>query len=251
MKLSDVDVVVFDLDGTIYYGNKIIDGANEVIEFFRRVGKKIFFITNNSSKTRSQIYEKLIKIGVNCDFEEVLTSGYLASIFSKNMCMEDVYVFGSKNLIDEFKGQGITVNQTETAKNLLIGYNPKMTYDDLVNAIQVAIHAKYIVACNQEKLFPGENKKLLPGCGAMTASIEWCTGRKCDYIIGKPNTLVLDLLSQQECIDANRFLVIGDSYESDITMANLFGAKSIFVTSVPEYSSCKVNSVKSILDLFK
>ena len=47
MKLNDIDVVLFDLDGTIYYGSKIIDGANETIDYFRKNGKKIYFTTNN------------------------------------------------------------------------------------------------------------------------------------------------------------------------------------------------------------
>lgn len=69
MKLNDFDVVLFDLDGTIYYGSKIIPGANETIDFFRESGKKIFFTTNNSTKTRAQIYEKLFDMSVNCKLE--------------------------------------------------------------------------------------------------------------------------------------------------------------------------------------
>ena len=164
--------------------------------------------------------------------------------------MEDVFIFGSNNLIDEFKEQGISVNQTETAKNLLIGYDPNMTYDGLTTAIQVALHANCIFACNKEKLYPGENKRLMPGCGAMTAPIEWCTGRSCDYIIGKPNTIVLEILSQQESIDANRFLMIGDTFESDIVMANWFGAKSILIADEQHPNAITVKSIKEVPGLF-
>lgn len=54
-ELSDIDAVLFDLDGTIYEGSRIIDGANEAIVYFRDNGKKVFFTTNNSTKTRQQI----------------------------------------------------------------------------------------------------------------------------------------------------------------------------------------------------
>lgn len=250
MRLEDFDVVLFDLDGTIYYGSKIIDGANDTIDFFRKIGKKIYFITNNSTKTRYQIYERLIGMGVNCDLEEVLTAGYLAAIFAKKQFLEDVYIFGSENLVDEFIGQGVSVNQTEKAKNLLIGYDPEMTYEGLTNAIQVALHANCIMACNKEKLYPGENKRLMPGCGAMTAPIEWCTGRECDYVIGKPNTLILEILRQQESVNANRFLVIGDTYSSDIIMANCFGAKSVLITDEQYPNVITVKSIKEVPTLF-
>ena len=76
--------------------------------------------------------------------------------------------------------------------NLLIGYNPEMTYEGLTRALQVALHAKQIIACNKERVFPGENQRPMPGCGAMTAPIEWCTHRDCDLVIGKLNTFIVD-----------------------------------------------------------
>lgn len=249
MKINDFDIVLFDLDGTIYYGSKIIPGANETINYFREAGKKIFFTTNNSTKTRSQIYEKLFDMGVNCKFEEVLTSGYLAALYCKNNNLKDVYIFGSPNLINEFNENNISVNQNESAENLLIGYNPLMTYDDLTSALQVALHAKQIMACNRERTYPGENSKPMPGCGAMTAPIEWCAQRECDVIIGKPNTLMVELLCTQEKTSADRFLMIGDTYESDIRMADRAGCKSILIDKHSIYDNCC--SVKNIIDITK
>ena len=235
MRLSEIELVLFDLDGTVYYGSKIIPGANETIEYFRRNGKKVYFTTNNSTKTRVQIYEKLRDIGVSCRLEEVLTSGYLAALYAKKNGLRDVYVFGSSNLIQEFNDSGIPVNQNESAENLLIGYNPLMTYDDLACALRVAVHAKQIMACNKERTFPGENSKLMPGCGAMTAPIEWCARRECDVVIGKPNTLMIELLCELEKKDPATFLIIGDTYESDIRMADRGGCRSILITQSSDY----------------
>lgn len=251
MKINDFDIVLFDLDGTIYYGSKIIPGANETIEYFRKQGKKIFFTTNNSTKTRAQIYEKLYDMGVNCTVEEVLTSGYLAALYAKNNNLKDVYIFGSRNLIAEFNGLGVQINQNETAENLLIGYNPLMTYDDLTESLQVALHAKIIMACNKERLFPGENSKLMPGCGAMTAPIEWCAHRECDIIIGKPNTLMVELLCEQEKLDSSRFLIIGDTFESDIRMADRAGCKSILISDNKIPDCLSVSSIKDVKSLFQ
>lgn len=246
MMIDNFDVVLFDLDGTVYYGSKIIPGANETIEFFRKKNKKIYFTTNNSTKTRVQIYEKLVNMGVNCKLDEILTSGYLAALYCKQNNLENIYIFGSSDLIKEFNELGISVNQNDSAENLLIGYNPSMTYDDLTSALQVALQAKKILACNKERVFPGENSKLMPGCGAMTAPIEWCCKRECDVVIGKPNTLMIELLSKMEEKDISRFLVIGDTYESDIKMANDAGCGSILISNEQyETTLC----VKSIIDI--
>ena len=250
MDINSVDIVLFDLDGTVYYGSKIIDGANDTINFFRQHGKQVYFTTNNSTKTRKQIYERLIGLGVDCRLEEVLTSGYLAALLAKKRFMEDIYIFGSKNLISEFEEQGIKVNQEETAQNLLIGYDPDMTYEGLTKAVQVALHARCIMACNKERVYPGDNARLMPGCGAMTAPIEWCANRQCDFIIGKPNITMVEHLSAEKNVPANRFLVIGDTFESDIAMANVAGCQSILISKVENKNVLTVESIKNIPEYF-
>lgn len=251
LTIDTIDVVLFDLDGTIYYGSKVIQGANETIHFFREKGIKVYFATNNSTKTRKQIYHKLIKMGVNCKFEEVITSGYLAALYAKKNHLENLYIFGSYNLMEEFTELGITIHQEETAENLLIGYNPAMTYEGLTSALQVAFHAKCIMGCNREKVYPGENARLMPGCGAMTAPIEFCSGRKCDIIIGKPNTLMVELIMAENQVSANRILVIGDTYESDIEMAKRAGCQSILLKEQGYYDVLAVKSIQEIPKVFE
>lgn len=248
--LDSFDVVMFDLDGTIYYGSQIIKGANKTISFFRENGKKVYFSTNNSTKTRKHIYDKLFHMGVDCQLDEVITSGYLAALYAKRNNMQSIYIFGSMDLVEEFEEQGVSVVQDESAENLLIGYNPEMTYEGLTSALQVALHAKHIVACNKERVYPGENARLMPGCGAMTAPIEWCANRKCDIIIGKPNSLMVDVISEKSNIPNCRVLVIGDTYESDIAMANSAGAQSILI-SKSKYNCQSVSEISKIEDYFR
>lgn len=122
-----------------------------------------------------------------------------------------------------------------------------MTYDDLTSAL----HAKLIMACNRERTFPGENSKLMPDCGAMSAPIEWCAQRECDVIIGKPKTLMVELLCEQEKLPAERFLMIGDTYESDIRMADRAGGKSILIDKDSLSHNCiTVNKILEIGKLF-
>lgn len=250
MNLNDVKAVLFDLDGTIYYGSKRIDGANETISFFREHGKQVYFTTNNSTKTRRQIYDSLIGMGIDCKLEEILNSGYLAALTAKKNELEDVYVFGSPNLLEEFNGLGVKTCQDENAQNLLIGYDPAMSYEGLAKALRVALHARCIIACNRERVFPGEDAKLMPGCGAMTAPIEWCANRECDYVIGKPNTLMIDMLSEMTGISRKGMLVVGDTYESDIAMANIAGTMAILISDTPKKNVPTVASVADIPGLF-
>ncbi len=245
LNVDKIKVVMFDLDGTVYYGDKIIPGANDVIRKFREIGKKVYFTTNNSTKTRHQIYERLVNMGVDVEEEEVLTSGYLAAQYAKKNEFKNICVLGSENLITELEQQGVCVHQQEDAENLLIGYHPDINYDDMTLAVRVALHADNIIACNRERTYPGKDAKLFPGCGAMTSVVEWCANRPCDIIIGKPNTMMITYLCHQNKIDSSEILMIGDTYESDIVMANEAGSESILVGHERKY----VRSVDKISDI--
>jgi phosphoglycolate phosphatase len=45
--------------------DEIIDGAPDVINKFKESGKEIFFVTNNSTKTRPEFAKKAINMGFN------------------------------------------------------------------------------------------------------------------------------------------------------------------------------------------
>ena len=95
---EDTKAVAFALDGTVYRGSQLIDGVDEVIRHCRKLGKSIFFLTNNSSETRSQIFHKLRGMGIDCTFREVLTSGYAAALHAHRERLSNVYVCGSKTV---------------------------------------------------------------------------------------------------------------------------------------------------------
>ena len=57
--LRQTDLFLFDLDGTVYLDNTPIPGAPEALSRLRNGGKRVVFLTNNSSKTRAEYEVKL------------------------------------------------------------------------------------------------------------------------------------------------------------------------------------------------
>lgn len=249
---ENIKAVMFDLDGTIYYGSKIIDGVEETLEYISKKGIKIFFLTNNSTKTRKQIYEKLVNMGLKCKLEQVFTSGYIASLYAEKEKLKNIYIFGSDNLKSEFEDRGIKVVEDENeAENLLIGYNTQFDYEKLTQALNIALKGNTIIACNKERHFPGENARRMPGCGAMVGAIEACINRDVDFVIGKPNTLMLDIFSVLNGLSKDEILMVGDTYESDIAMAENYGCKSILISKENYDNTTTVGHISQIIDLFE
>lgn len=51
------------MDGTVYIGDKEIAGSFDAIRALKKLGKRICFFTNNSSKAAEDYIEKLHKWG--------------------------------------------------------------------------------------------------------------------------------------------------------------------------------------------
>lgn len=246
---ENTKAVVFALDGTVYLGSQLVEGVDEVIRHCRELGKSVFFLTNNSSETRSQIFHKLRELGLECTFREVLTSGYAAALYAHREHLKNIYVCGSLNLISECEKLSVHSVDPELAENLLIGLDPEFDYDKLAIAADVASRADTIIACNKERFFLGEEGRHIPGCGGIVAAIEWCSNRMVDISIGKPNTFMLKETSVQLGIAPEEILVVGDTYETDIVMANKFGSQSVLVSSQVYSDTVSVDDITELVNL--
>lgn len=224
---EQIKAVLFDLDGTIYYGSQLIAKADQVVQAFKNAGKQVYFMTNNSTKSRQQICDKLLGMGLDCGKEQIYTSGYGAALYAQNNGYKSIYVFGTDALKQEFAQMGIETSSK--AEVVVVGYDMDFDYAKLTDALQVALNAKIIIACNRERHYPGEGAKRFPGCAAMVGALEGSLGREVDYVVGKPNPLLLDIICTQQNLKKEEILVVGDTYESDIQMAEEYGCESIYI----------------------
>lgn len=81
--LDSFDTVLTDCDGVIWVENNPLPGATDVINRFLSVGKKLFFVTNNSTKTRPEFVEKATKLGFNVTIVRVRPLSVLRPV---NVC---------------------------------------------------------------------------------------------------------------------------------------------------------------------
>ncbi len=231
--LKEKSCLVIDLDGVVYKGKQAIAGASEAIKKFREINKKIAFLTNNSASSTDAILYKLHGLEIACDRHEILTAAQASASFIAKHNIDrghGVLAIGTDALRAEVIEHGLKLADADHCGTVLVGLDPKFDYAAINMAIGAIARGASLVACNRDANFPVENGQLMAGCGAMVGAIESATGHRADFEIGKPNTLMLDLLAERMHIAIADCLIIGDMLASDIMMANRAGLPSIWIT---------------------
>lgn len=253
---------IFDLDGTVYIDNQLIDGAKEAIEKLRKRGDKVVFLTNKSIETITAYVKKLRKLGIDVGWEHVINSNLLVAKYLSNRIHEGdkVMVIGEQPLIDELTAMGIPITDDETeASYVVLGWDRQFTYEKLNRAFQAWRNGATLLATNPDRTCPVEGGQI-PDCGAMIGAMEGATGEKVELILGKPSPLAAKFIVE-EILDLppENCYIVGDRLETDIRMGNDYGIHSILVlTGITEKSMLRhskykpkyvINSIKEVPEI--
>ncbi len=245
--LGRYKLVAFDLDGTLHVGDEVVDGALELVSRLQH-RCKVAFLTNNSTRTRAAVAVRLRGLGFAVQAEDVYTSAYAAAIYLQKYGGGHLFVIGSDGLQEEIAAVGVTpAESADDAEGVLVGLDFSINYDKLKIALQVLQRGGIFVACNKDPSFPLDRGVLSPGCGAMVGAIAGCTGRQPDVIVGKPSHLLLQRLADEHGLESANIVVVGDSLENDILMAEAFGCDAVFVGSASPDERYRAFSISELL----
>ncbi|CAB1102326.1 PGLP [Ectocarpus sp. CCAP 1310/34] len=87
--LDKTDVFIFDCDGVIWKGDSLIEGIPSVLDRLRQAGKRIFFVTNNSTKSRKGYKSKFDSLGLSVEPEEIFSSSFAAAAYLEQTRFKD------------------------------------------------------------------------------------------------------------------------------------------------------------------
>ena len=162
-------VVLIDIDGTIAIGSVAIPGAIDAIKEIRRSGCKIIYFTNNSQRTRREISDKLNGMGFGCTEDDVVSSGFVAAVYSRKEGLEKIYISGTDGLKSEFEKQDIDTVSCKECRTLIIGMDSDFDYRKMRDGVNAALVAEKIIACNVDRTYSCEKDLLCPGCGGLVS----------------------------------------------------------------------------------
>jgi len=218
MTKNKIKAFIFDLDGTLYLGENLIEGASETIEWVRKNGGKIRFVTNNPRDSKQFYTDKLNKLGIVAGEDEVMTSANLTAEYLKsNPEYGEVFVIGEEQLIKELSEFDIPMVNHDGADTVLVSFDTTLDYEKLQTAYQALLKGANFIATNPDAVCPTPEGGLVDA-GAIIAALEVSTKRKLDKVIGKPSTLMAELLIKQFGENPENCIVVGDRLNTDIRL---------------------------------
>jgi len=230
---------VFDVDGVLCRGEEIIPRAPETIERLRRGGKRVIFISNNSTKSREEYIAKFTRLGVPVTANDLVLSTYATARYVANeKPRAKVYMVGALGLRDEIELAGLElVDDPFQAEYVIVGsvFNGKgqLTPENgerITGALRALYHANAkFVATNPDRIFPAKDG-VVPGTGAVIGSLSYMVDRQPDAVIGKPSPYIVKIALNRLELAGKDCAIIGDM-DTDMLAGQGIGMTTIFVRS--------------------
>ena len=227
--LENIEAVFLDLDGTIYMGDGLIDGAVDFLNRIEKRGIKRFFLSNNSSKSVSQYLTKLEMMGIPATKEEILLSTHDLLSWLSTENITDTYLVGTEGMKEMLDDAGINTVSNDP-EFVVLGYDTEITYEKLTTASIFLHKGVPLVVSHPDIVCPSPNGGL-PDTGAYLALFEATTGVTPVHICGKPNPGMILHKINELGLETEACAMVGDRLYTDMEMAERAGVHGILVLS--------------------
>ncbi|KAJ3129795.1 hypothetical protein HK100_008412 [Physocladia obscura] len=267
--VDSIDTFLFDCDGVIWHADVPVDNVIKVLSQLRTMGKRILFVSNNSTKSRRQYLKKFNQLNIEAYTNEIFGSAYAAAYYIKNTLQfpsdKKVYVCGMEGIQEELDSEGIkhcgasdddenlhNLNEMSTIKDdpgvgaVLFGFDLNINYKKLAKAFTYLYSNKdcHFLATNSDLTFPAGGT-VYPGTGALLAALSAPLERK-PLILGKPEATMMEVIVDKYHLNRERTCMVGDRLDTDILFGQQGGLKTLLVlTGVTPSVGLEKQSIKA------
>ena len=221
---------IFDMDGTIYLGDRVFPEAKELIFRLREMGKKIIFYTNNASRSPARYVERLTRLGFAPMPDEILTAGEVTVDFLlRERKGKSVYLMGTPDLEAQFRAAGIELlpHDTPRADIVVTSFDLTLTYEKLDAACRCIRRGAEYLCTHPDFNCPTEDG-FIPDSGAIAAAVTASTGVEPTYF-GKPYGGAIAAIAARVGCGAKDMCMFGDRLYTDIAFGKRGGVTAVLM----------------------
>jgi HAD superfamily hydrolase (TIGR01457 family) len=210
---------IFDLDGTVYRSDKLIPGADKVIQLLKENKRKVVFLSNKPIQTREDYASKLTRLGIPTQPGEVINSTIVMINYLKKIAPQPrLFVVGEAPFVEELQRAGFFItDEPKEIEYVVVAFDRTFDYRKLNIAFQAIKLGAHFIATNPDRTCPVEGGEI-PDCAGMIAAIEAVTEKKVEVIVGKPSPIMIQAALDMLGLRPEECILIGDRLETDIKM---------------------------------
>src|SRR6201990_2789377 len=142
--------LLIDMDGVIYSGEMLIEGADRFIKKLLDNKIPFTFMTNNSQRTRLEAVRKLKRLGIEVTEEHVYTSAMATgTLLGDQGPGGTAYVLGEGGLLTSLHENGITLVDTDP-EFVVLGEGRNFTLEMVQRAVDMILAGAKFITTNRD-----------------------------------------------------------------------------------------------------
>ncbi|KRX10266.1 HAD-like domain [Pseudocohnilembus persalinus] len=253
--INDYENYFFDMDGVFWVGEDKIQTAVDQVNNLQKNNKNVFFITNNSSRSRQTYVERLQKFGIKTELKNVFSASSIVAdyLVKKHPEVQKAYVVGMQGICEELQLKNVDYQFSDIHNNndeVTVQEFKEMQPDKDIGAVIIGIdyHFNYRKLCyaslciQQGALFLATNPdthimiggRKMPGGGTGVNALATAVQQE-PILTGKPNRFIVDMLIQDYNLQREQCIMIGDNMDTDIKLGENSDISSLLVLTGNNY----------------
>jgi len=216
--------ILSDMDGVWFIGDSAIPGAVSALARIRACSLPIRFVTNTTTRLRSELAARMQSMGLDIPADEIIHSPQATVLHLRARGATSCHLMVHDNIrsmFDEFstasKPDTVVVGEVEG------GWN----YDQMNEAFRLITEGADLVAMHKGRYWQVADGLTLD-IGAFVAGLEYATG-KVATVVGKPSATMFEMALADMGVRPEDAVMVGDDVNSDIGGAQAAGVAGVLV----------------------
>lgn len=224
-----MSAILFDLDGVLYEGDRPIEGAANTVNWFYQNNIPHLFLTNTTSKSRSELVSKLADLGITSNKKDFLTPPVAAKQWLQTNGLNRIALYVPETTKEEFSDFDLITDGDSDIDAVVIGdLGEQWTFEIMNQIFRTMINnpqAK-LIALGMTRYWRTASGLQLD-VGPMIKAFEYATSSNA-VVTGKPAKAFFQAATSMLGKNDN-ILMIGDDIKGDIEASQQAGLKAIQV----------------------
>ena len=223
-------LIMLDLDGTLYVGNQPIPGALECLQQLRASGTQLRFLTNTTTKSQAELVAQMRSLGF-----ELIEGELISAPVGAKLELLDVQEKLQRPLriwpvvADAIKADFAEFSWDENTPDFVVLGDIGDAWDlTLINRLFNVMHSgAELIALHKNRFWQTEDG-LKADIGFFVAGLEYVSSKQA-RVMGKPNRDFFQRVLDSAGVAAADTLMVGDDIDSDVGGAQQMGMSGCLV----------------------